>query len=281
MDGYPSWTGVYLVDAIARRGVEAAANETVIAAPLGWDCVGGKPLTELDDFLTHEGKLDHHTPQDVLDRHYAIYLLDGAGKRLHWHIEGAWQSVEAGQLPSWYPQPPESRDSLPAMPAQVKAELQKAVLAWDLRWDVMLRAMRAWVTGQITHALQGDSPQWLVLGTEPPTGRVFAGDFVVWSQLEATGDDLLGADGKWRKLDLSLDSANAALGGPLRANVVPAMVEKWFNLAWKQVAPEGSVSWASGARKWSFTRSRVTHHPDPLEWYHQGLYPRLLGWLFA
>jgi hypothetical protein len=169
-DGVPESTGPVLVDRIVRSGsVTEAAKTSVLDVPLGWDWAGGNPLVEEDEFLVGPG-LSEDTPTEVLDRHYAIYLFNPTNHSLdvkvlpdeRWLDSVAFTATgSVTQLPTWYPQPnPEAKSSGQPMSPETKKRFQDFCPKNDIRWNVLLGALRQWCISAL-----GDvsGAQWLFL----------------------------------------------------------------------------------------------------------------------
>jgi hypothetical protein len=126
-EGILESTGAVIIDAIVRGGsVAAGAKHLVLDVPFGWGVAGRDRLDDVDDYLVGDG-LSEATPQEILDRHYALYLLDPEARYLRIKVlpEKTWLdpmpfeadgSVRA--RPDWYPHPaPGAKVSRSPMPA--------------------------------------------------------------------------------------------------------------------------------------------------------------------
>jgi hypothetical protein len=71
MDGDVEHTLPVIVDLVVRDGFARAIEQ--LMTPFGWDCAGGTPLTEPDEFLGG-ARIDQASP--ALVHHAAIYVID-------------------------------------------------------------------------------------------------------------------------------------------------------------------------------------------------------------
>lgn len=301
-DGVPESTGLVLVDRIVRLGgIGPAAKVSVLDAPLGWDWAGGKPLAEADDFLVGPG-LSENTPAEILDRHYAIYLLNPASRSLevkilpddHWLTPLVFaDDGSLTQLPEWYPQPNlESKIETPAMPPLVKKKLQDFCLSTDIRWNVMLGAIRQWCIASL-----GDvaGAKWIFLPSsseeQSTYQKGYIGDVMVYAATDATGAEFTGSDGKLRVFNIhDLDLAERIFSelGLRPAHAKPS-VEHWLSTAYEvgSGVRGAHVSWYAGIKRWEFETpvGQVSAHgvsgmQVEKDWAPRGWLPTLLSWLF-
>jgi hypothetical protein len=171
MDGGQEDTGPRVIDCVVREGgVAAAAEHLVHQSPFGWGWAGGERLMEVDDYLAGAG-LSETTPQEVFDRHYAIYLLDPTRHALDVKVlpDNAWlepvtftSNGAVTALPAWYPQPhANDRIETRAVPPEVQQKIQQFCTTNRIRPTVLMTALREWCV-----ALFGDltAVTWLYCG---------------------------------------------------------------------------------------------------------------------
>jgi hypothetical protein len=216
-DGILESTGPVIIDAIVRGGsLAAGAKHLVLDGPFGWGVAGRDRLDEVDDYLAGDG-LSEATPQEILDRHYALYLLDPEASCLRIKVlpEKRWLdpipfeadgSVRA--LPDWYPHPAPGADaSRSPMPAEVRKKVDAFAKAKGIRWSVLESVLKKWCLG-----LLGDlSPAtWIVAGDAEADnfigGRV--GGTTVYMSPNCVEPLFTGSDGRLRSLDI--DQINVA-----------------------------------------------------------------------
>lgn len=301
-DGAPESTGPVLVDRIVRSAsVTEAAKTSVLDAPLGWDWAGGKPLAEEDEFLMGPG-LSEKTPTDILDRHYAIYLFNPSNNSLdvkvlpgeRWLDPVAFTPTgSVTQLPTWYPQPNlEAEISAQPMSADTKKKLQDFCLKNDIRWNVMLGALRQWCISAL-----GDvsGSNWLFLPSSSEPGASYlrgnVGDVMVFAATDAAGAEFTGSDGKLRHLnvhDVELAEKIFTQIGLRSTHARPAL-EQWLSAAYETGSGVrgAHVSWYAGIKRWEFetpvgevTVRGVSGMQVEKDWFPRGWLPTLLSWLF-
>ncbi|HEY1694340.1 MAG TPA: hypothetical protein VGG39_19360 [Polyangiaceae bacterium] len=211
MDGGPESTGPVVLDAMLRHGVAGAGRKLVLDAPLGWGCAGGPALDEFDDFLA-EGGLSQATSREMLDRHYALYLLDTerecldvqvlAGDKAPLEPIFVGENGELAALPPWYPRPnPEAKTEPYAPSAEAKQRVQAFCDRNRLRWSVLRGALRDWCLGSLGD-LRGVS--WLLAGSGDV--EAFAGARVAGTMVHVSPDAgnarFTCSDGRLRRIDI-------------------------------------------------------------------------------
>ena len=210
MEGAPESTGPVLLDAVLRNGVDGSAKKLVLDAPLGWAWAGGPALGEVDEYLAGEG-LSSSTPQEILDRHYALYLLDRERGCLDITVLGDEPPLqpifaEAGgslaSLPPWYPQPNLAAKAEPhALSPEAKSRAQTFCDENRIRWPILRGALRAWCLESLGD-LRGVS--WLLAGGRD--AEAYAGGRVADSVLHIAPDQgtarFTCSDGRLRSIDI-------------------------------------------------------------------------------
>lgn len=201
MDGYESWSGAAILDRIVRDGIAAAANALVTSAKHGWECVGGAPLTEPDEFLGGD-VVANTTAREILERHHAVYVIDADAARLdvyvfaddRWLEPAALLTSGAVVLPSWYPQLGSRSFTKRRRPESVTRELQEQCRSLGLAWGPVCEALRRWLTEQLG-SLTGCA--WLYLNGESDEHvRCLIDDTFVYASIDTIDRCFTGADGK-------------------------------------------------------------------------------------
>jgi hypothetical protein len=285
MDGYESWSGAYIVDRMVRDGAGAAAHDLVLSVAHGWDCVGNKQLTEPDDFLGGDVVSDS-TSREILERHYAVYVIDVDAARLEVCANGVW--LEPAQvtgadvvLPAWYPQLGSRSFAKRRRPEPVTRALQKQCRSLGLNWGSVCEALRRWITLQLAIP---SGCAWLYLGgSNEEHVRCLVDDTFVYASVDSINRTFTAADGRMRSFNV--DDMDA-LAGTFRELGLPGsrtqdIVKQWLTLAARHGADDRALyaDWFSGSKRWSIERDDGVGRA-PLFLLTPGCFPTLLCWLF-
>jgi hypothetical protein len=286
MDGYESWTGAYIVDRIVRDGF-AAAQALVTSVAHGWDCIGGTPLDEMDDFLGGD-VITNDVSSEILDRHYAVYVIDSDGSRLEVYVntEERWREPAvfadgAVTLPSWYPQLGDRSFTKRRRPEAVTRELQAQCLELGLAWGPVCEALRRWIAAQLDRS---NGCAWMYLGgSSDEHVRCLIDDTFVYASVDSTDYIFSSADGHMRRFDIdNMELAEQKFSelGLSASRAVPVMT-KWLTLAAKHGADDSLLraEWWPHPKRWNIERAdgigrAPAYLPSP------GCFPTLLCWLF-
>ena len=278
MDGYESWSGAAIVDRIVRDGIASAA-EAFTSSAHGWECIGGAPLTEPDEFLG--GDVITHLDREILDRHYAVYVIDIDAARLDVLVDGQWlEPFDAGtsKLPAWYPQLGARSFTKRRRPEAVTRELQEQCRSLGIAWGPVCEALRRWVIQQLGD-LTGCA--WIYLGgTSDDHVRCLIDDTFLYAAVDSYDSCFTGADGRMRRFDIDdVDLAERMfreLGLPASRTLV--VIEKWLTLAARHGAdnPALRAEWFAGSKRWDIAEPGRS----PMYIPSNGCLPTLLCWLF-
>lgn len=300
MDGDLDSTGPVVIDRIVRLGSVARAAEALVReARFGWQCAGGSPLTEPDEFLGGI-ELSGASRSEILDRHYAIYVLDPAHERLDVFADDNWLEPATFRpdgsltvLPAWYPQLGSKTATRMRRPQQVTQELQEFCLKSDIAWRPHVEALSQWC-----RAMLGDLAgcQWLFKAGAPDSNylRCLIDDVFVYTARDAAVAEFTGSDGRLRSIDIDNVELAEQLFRDFGLRPVAAIptIKKWLSLAYESGSGQqrGSADWYVGTRRWGFNRpvaartspakpagglTVVEDDPHPAGWV-----ATLLSWLF-